>query len=490
MQKSIFQKYFGVCAALLICVLVILGGVLLAFAANYFRDERYQMLTENAERAAKVIVRDYQRNGDGTVSVSVVTPTFSVLGEAIDADFFFVHLNGRCEICTEEQPCVHMTYTIPEEVLAAAQSGTFQETGKLGGIYQSVCYTVGVPVTADGSIIGYVFASTGTRALTEFLVNLSEMFLISAVLVLLVASVVLYFVTLRLVRPLRDMSVAAHRFGEGDFSVRLQVHERDEIGQLARSLNRMAASLSTMEQTRRSFTSNVSHELRTPMTSIAGFIDGILDGTIPPEEHKKYLRIVSDEVGRLSRLVRSMLNLSRLEAGELQIKPEVFNAVEIICQTVFSFERRIEEKRLTVTGLDHPPVMVHADQDLIHQVLYNLMENAVKFTNEGGEISVAFAAEGNQTRIAVRNTGDGLSREDADRVFDRFYKADRSRGKDTSGAGLGLHIARSIVRLHGGEIKVTSEAGNYTEFSFTLPSAQQHRRHREVYPAQYLDETH
>lgn len=479
MQKSIFQKYFTVFAALLICVMMILGGVLMAFAANYFRNERYQLLSENAGRAAEVILRDYRRNDDGTVSVSVVTPTFSVLAQAIDADFFFVHTNGRCELCTEQQPCVHMSYTVPEEILSAAQSGVFRETGKLGGIYQAAHYTVGVPVTENGSVLGYVFASTDTRALTNFLGSLSRMFLLSAILVLLIAFVVLYFVTLRLVRPLRDMSVAAHRFGEGDFSVRLQIADNDEIGQLARSLNRMAESLAVLEQTHHSFTSNVSHELRTPMTSIAGFIDGILDGTIPPQEHKKYLRIVSDEVRRLSRLVRSMLDLSRLEAGELQIKPTVFNAVEVICQTVFSFEKRIEEKGITMTGLDHEPVMVKADQDLIHQVLYNLMENAVKFTNENGEISVSFGADGNRTRIAVRNTGAGLSRDEVAQVFNRFYKADRSRGQDTSGAGLGLYIARSIVRLHGGEIRVVSEEGKYTEFSFTLPTEKNTRRYRD-----------
>ena len=222
---------------------------------------------------------------------------------------------------------------------------------------------------------------------------------------------------------------------------------------------------------RRSFIANVSHELKTPMTSIAGFIDGILDGTIDPDQERHYLRIVSDEVKRLSRLVRSMLNLSRIEAGELKVQTTPFNILEIICETVFSFEQSIEQKNLDIRGLDTDKVMVDADPDLLHQVVYNLIDNAVKFVNPGGYLEFSFSVDANMTYVGIRNSGEGLSKEEIPRVFDRFYKTDRSRGVDKNGVGLGLYLVRSIINLHGGDIIVKSVQGEYTEFVFSVPTA-------------------
>ena len=241
------------------------------------------------------------------------------------------------------------------------------------------------------------------------------------------------------------------------------------MGQLAMALNNMAQSLSTTENARRSFTANVSHELKTPMTTISGFVDGILDGTIPPEQERHYLTIVSGETKRMSRLVRTMLNLSRIEAGEMEIKHSKFNIVETICQALFLFETQIEEKNLDVRGLDHDKVMVDADPDLVHQVVYNLIENAVKFVNEGGYLEFGFSSDVKNTYISVKNSGAGLSKEEIPKIFDRFYKTDRSRGLDKNGVGLGLYIVRSIVSLHGGEIIVRSNEGEFVEFVFSLP---------------------
>ncbi len=276
---------------------------------------------------------------------------------------------------------------------------------------------------------------------------------------------------MKMVKPLREMADAARKFGQGDFTTRIQISSDDEIGQLAMAFNNMAKSLSNLEAMRRSFIANVSHELRTPMTSIAGFIDGILDGTISADRQNHYLRIVSDEVKRLSRLVRSMLNLSRIEAGELKVNTTTFNVLEVICETVFSFEQGINKKRLDIRGLDNDKVMIEADPDLIHQVIYNLIENAVKFVNEGGYLEFSFNSDNRMTYIGIRNSGEGLSREEIPRIFDRFYKTDRSRGMDKNGVGLGLYLVRSIINLHGGDIIVKSAPGEYTEFVFSVPTA-------------------
>ncbi len=207
------------------------------------------------------------------------------------------------------------------------------------------------------------------------------------------------------------------------------------------------------------------------MTTIGGFVDGILDGTIPKEKHHQYLAIVSGEVKRLSRMVQSMLDLAKIEAGEMKLNPAEFDLNNIVCQVIFSFEQAIESKNLDILGLDVDKIMVSADPDLMHQVIYNLIENAVKFVNEGGYIEVKYHNDGARTLVAIRNSGTGIAPQDLPNVFERFYKTDRSRSQDKTGVGLGLYIVRTVIQLHGGEIHVSSKEGEYTEFAFSVPSA-------------------
>lgn len=206
------------------------------------------------------------------------------------------------------------------------------------------------------------------------------------------------------------------------------------------------------------------------MTTIGGFVDGILDGTIPEDRHREYLRTVSEEINRLARLVRSMLNISKYEAGEMQLQTEDFDVTELTVKTVLLFEKRIEDKKIDIRGLDSGRNYVNADMDLIQQVIYNLTENAVKFVDEGGYISYMFGVSDEKVTVTIRNSGEGLKKNEINKVFDRFYKTDESRGKDKTGVGLGLSIVRSIVKLHNGSVLVRSRQGEYTEFEFTIPA--------------------
>ena len=476
MQKSIFSKYFRVCAAVVIASIAVLGSLFITFSSNYFSSEKTTLLRKNINIARRVILNTSQFDlENNSVQLDIVTlqNSFILFAEPSDSVIFFTDMNGNTLICTEGDNCNHKTYQVPPDIRTkTTQKGEYFEKGKLGGsIYKTSQYTLGIPVIVEGKQFGYLYISTSAQALNTFLIEMSKIFVLSAISVLLLAFIVTYFATAKMVRPLREMSQAAKNFGKGDFTARINIDTDDEIGQLASSFNNMAKSLSALESMRRSFIANVSHELKTPMTSIAGFVDGILDGTIPKEKQNEYLRIVSDEVKRLSRLVKSMLNLSRIEAGELKIQTTQFNVVETICQTVFSFERQINEKHLDILGLDQDKVMVEADPDLIHQVVYNLTENAVKFVNDGGYLEFSFTVEGSVTYIGIKNSGEGLSKEEIPRVFDRFYKTDKSRGIDKNGVGLGLYIVRSVINLHGGDIIVRSVQGEYTEFVFSIPTA-------------------
>lgn len=472
MQKSIFMKYFSVCAALVIICITVLGAVFLVFASQYFKEDKYSLLESNAERAAEFVGEYNQSGGDEGVGKIVLKNYLGAMAEAISSNFFLVDTSGKTLYCTELSPCLHTAYDVPAEIMERVKrDGSYAEMGKLGGLYSDRYYTIAVPVKEGSVITGYVFTSAHAAVEQKaFLNEMLKMFLISAVAVLALTFIAVYFISIQMVKPLRQMAAAAQKFGRGEFNTRLEVTSYDEMGQLAMALNNMAQSLSTQEVARRSFTANISHELKTPMTSISGFIDGILDGTIPPEKERYYLQIVSDETKRLSRLVKTMLNLSRIEAGEMKINKSKINVVDIACQTVFTFEQSIEKKNLDIRGLDHDKVMVDADPDLMHQVIYNLTENAVKFVNDGGYIEFGFTTDANKTYISVKNSGAGLSKEEIPKIFDRFYKTDKSRGLDKNGVGLGLYIVRSIVSLHDGEIIVRSAQGEYVEFVLSLPN--------------------
>ena len=255
----------------------------------------------------------------------------------------------------------------------------------------------------------------------------------------------------------------------GDFDARVRVRGQDEIAELAVAFNNMAQSLAELEEQRSTFLANVSHDLRTPMTSISGFIDGILDGTIPPENRDHYLNIVSVEIKRLSRLVRTLLDLSRIQCGERKFNMVNFDAAEMAMTILFSFEKQIDQKRLNVVFDCEDKMYVLADSDAIHQVLYNLIDNAVKFSYEGGELRVSLKERDKNVLVEVYNEGKGIPATDLPHVFDRFYKADKSRGLDKTGVGLGLFIVKAILQAHGENITVTSEEEKNCCFSMTLP---------------------
>jgi len=469
-RSSLFRKYFSIFALCIVLSILVLGAVLLVFASQYFQNQHYAMLERNANFAAATTARNYEANDFGLIDIPVIDTAYSVLSFSVDAEIFLCNTEGVLLYSAGAQTEKAEGTVISQDIINRALTGKYSDTGTLGGFFPEAYYVVGVPVIGRGQPVGVLFAASNASSLTEFLIELAQMFLISAVVVLFISFVLIYFITSNLVKPLKEMLYATQSFSQGDFTKRVQVSGFDELGQLAMAFNNMASSLATTETTRRSFVANVSHELKTPMTTIGGFVDGILDGTIPPEKQNYYLQIVSSEVKRLSRLVRSMLDTARIEAGELQMNPTLFDISEIIRQSVFSLEQTIEEKRVRIEGLEIEKVMVWADMDLMHQVVYNLIENAVKFVNEDGVISFHYQQDAQRTYVAIRNTGEGIDKTEVPLLFERFYKRDKSRSLNKSGVGLGLHIVKSIINYHKGEIFVRSEEGQYTEFEFCIPN--------------------
>ena len=235
------------------------------------------------------------------------------------------------------------------------------------------------------------------------------------------------------------------------------------------AFNDMAFHIEKAEDIRNNFISDVSHELRTPMTTIGGFVDGILDGTIPKDRQSDYLVIVKDEIARLSALTNSFLDVTRNSSGKQKLEMTNFDINETIRRTLFNFEQRICEKSLEVDVVfETESCVVKADKDEITRVLTNLIENAIKFTNEGGILRISTGSRQHEVFVSVYNTGCGIAEEDRKLIFERFYKADKSRSLNREGTGIGLFIVKEIINRHGGNISVKSVEGEYAEFIFTL----------------------
>jgi len=286
-------------------------------------------------------------------------------------------------------------------------------------------------------------------------------------------SVLLFAVTThRQLDPIKQMTQAAKKYAKGQFDVRIESSRIEEINELGNAFNNMAESLEHLEDARNTFVQNVSHDLRTPMTTITGFVDGILDGTIPKEEEEYYLGLVSQETKRLSRLVSTLLDISELKSGANKQITE-FDVGEIISQILFSFEQKINGKKLALDfDFDMDALNVKGDKDGIYRVIYNLIDNAIKYSFDEGTLRINTSVNQTHAIITVYNTGMGIKEDDIPFIFDRFYKTDKSRGRDKSSLGLGLYITKIIVENSGGNIMVRSKYGEFCEFSFTLPLKQ------------------
>ena len=347
----------------------------------------------------------------------------------------------------------------------------------LGGLYDSQRYVVTSPITreTDGELMGYVFV---TNAPDTMLDNWSTFLLIATVItvfVLCLSLAVSLIYSKRMARPLDEIAAASRKFARGDFSVRVKQQDdpTDEMGALIDSFNKMADSLQNAENRRSEFIANVSHELRTPMTTIAGFAGGILDGTIPKDQEAKYLTSIRDETRRLSRLVRDMLDASQTRARAAdETRRTVFDLTELVLQTLLSFESRATQKNLDVDPqLPENHILVIADKDAITRVIYNLLDNAVKFANPGSCLTLRLYKDAQKAYVSIKDIGETIPPDDLPYIFDRFHKSDRSRSLDKDGVGLGLYLVKSIINSHDEDIAVKSEDG-MTEFVFTLPLAE------------------
>ena len=473
-MKSIYLRNFVATAVMVSVCFLIVAFSFVGIGRNYLINEYREDMVNSAREVSRTAAAIAQSD---SLNSWVLSMTLSSVSNSTGNQVFICDPSGTVVTCSDRSPvCKHLGFHIPDEILHQLRAnGSINQITNLGGMYDSNRYVVAQPIKVESDdILGFVFV---TNVIDNMLGAWSTFLSITAVVTLAVfigALVISLVYSKRMARPLDEMAAASRKFARGDFSVRVKQEDdtTDEMGSLIDSFNKMADSLEKAEARRSEFIANISHELRTPMTTISGFADGILDGTIPKDQEEKYLRSIRDETRRLSRLVRDMLDVSQMRARASDpSKRTVFDLTELVLQTLLSFESRATKKNLDVDPqLPDNHIMVRADKDAITQVIYNLLDNAVKFAHEGTCITLRLYKDNGKAYVSVKDVGETIPPDDLPFIFDRFHKSDRSRSLDTTGVGLGLYLVKSIINSHDEDIAVRSEDG-VTEFVFTLALA-------------------
>ncbi len=485
MFKSTFAKYITAFVFIIFLSFLILSGIIGTMIRHYADGNREEKLALTSE----IVLSYIDTEGIEDIETSVRFGNLpKIIGAIVsfDTQYDVLIANSDCDIIlstvgdgdikTENNLGTLCIEHFSDKI--EGEGGThLVHKGNMDGFLPENSLAFAKEIIINEKFCGYVVTLAST-AREDNLVSVTTNALInSSIWVMLAAVIAAYFITERIIHPLRVMTKAAADMAKGDFSARVTVYGNDEVADLGRAFNHMAESLDSLEKMRNSFLANVSHDLRTPMTTISGFIDGINSGAIPPEKHEYYLGVISAEVHRLSRLVSQLLDISKLESGERKFTFTDFDIAELSRIILISFEQKIDDKRLDVEFVADDDMIVNADKDAIHQVVYNLCHNAIKFANDGGKFIITISKiQGKKIQVSIFDEGQSIDKEDIKMVFDRFYKTDKSRGLDKNGVGLGLYICKTVIDAHDEKIWVESIEGKGCEFSFTLKEGNKQNR--------------
>lgn len=484
-MKSLYKRQLVMMVGIVALSFTLLSTAFMLLSYRYIISETRDRLERNAGYIAnftsEYFASDYYLKTQGTVLEEAGEDFYRANVETLTAmsDSSIIVADAKGEVIYASESELY-TKKVPQSVVDQIQErGSYTGITTLNGIYSTGRYIAGLPVNIKVGNLeinqGLVLVSGDTSGLSEMWRATATIFFFAAVVVLIIAVIASSITSAHQTRPLVEMAEAARKFGRGEFDVRVDSYKDrcDEIGELAEAFNSMANSLAKVESHRADFIANVSHELKTPMTTISGFAEGILDGTIPPEKEQDALKIIVSETRRLSRLVRRMLDLSRLNAlAENSITAqEQFDLVEVVSQVIISLESKITDRNLDMdVQMPEDKLMVWGDPDSVTQVCYNLIDNAAKFAASGTSITLRITKKDGKAYTSISNLGATIPQDELPLLFDRFHKADYSRSKDRDGVGLGLYIVKTILGNLKENITVTSEDG-LTTFTFTLTLA-------------------
>ena len=473
--QGLYWRQMFITVGMVLLTLMLLGASFGSLSYNYARSQKSGEIRTKAVVMSQLSVNYLESGRFLTIEELQNDRDFRQLASfaatVSDVHFMICDREGHVLLSTDKD-LTGMTVTMPAKMTREImEQGETSARDDLGGLYENKRFVVGVPAVnpTSGEVVGEVFAVSTSASLDAMWQGFVGLFFMTALVVLMISFMASSVTTMRQIQPIREMAAATRQYAEGNFDIRMNDYGRDdEIGELAASFNNMAESLQQTERQRREFIATISHELQTPMTTIAGYTDGILDGTIPPENERQYLQIISNESRRLSRMVRRMLDVSQLQVMDPLRGGNHFDICESMRRVLISMEKKINDRHLDVDAdIPEEPILVLGDNDMITQVIYNLLENAAKFAREGSTLYLGVTTIDGKARVTVRNVGDTIPAEELPLLFERFHKSDKSRSEDKDGVGLGLYIVKTILEQHRETIRVTSENG-VTAFTFSL----------------------
>lgn len=449
--------------------IILIGVIIINVSSDIYKNSKLKNLRTIGNIFISCISREY--NNTGNIKTAFPPEMYREISEENNIIIYIYDENGKYILSDNSN--IYMS----ENIKSIIDKKTYLDVDGNNNISQeapSLLYGTSFSVkykdTPQKKMYALVYNST--YDISTFTMNIFLWYSSIAIVAVLVSFMILRKKVKNYTACTDDMLRIIKQYSKGDFSEKLATDTVGFLGETSKYINTLASNVEKSEETSKTFIANVSHELRTPITTIGGFVNGILDGTIPKNRRNEYLILVSNEIQRLRILISSMLNMSRFESGTLKPNFKETNLTDLVIKTVFMFEKKIEAKHLEIEELDSERLVAVVDPDLMQQVIYNLIENAVKFVNDGGKLSFRFEKENDMCIISIKNTGEGLKDSEIPQVFDRFYKTDSSRGKDTTGLGLGLSISRRILHINNGHIVVKSVYGEYTEFQIQVPEKQ------------------
>lgn len=467
MHKTLHLKFIIIYIIFAFLSIFITSLMTYQIMLQYLVKQEAKNIFKYASSATTEYLPEYFMNN---VSTSELHIQLAGMRASLNADIWFVRPDGSkiasATLSGEPAP-------VEIEDFDPIESGSSKYMiGDYHGYFNEDVITTISPITSGFFTRGYLIVHKPVVQVEYFCKKIMIPVYLTVFIILLLSLII--FVGLRyfVFKPLQKITDAATKYASGNLDYEIPVYTHDEFGYLSASLNYMSSQLKDMEDYEKKIVANVSHDFRSPLTSIKGYVEAMADGVIPPELHEKYLRIISFETERLTDLSNDLLTLNQYDTNVVMLDKTAFNIQDMIKQTAASFEGKCKEKQLSINLiLLSEPAYVYADKRKIQQVIYNLMDNAIKFSPPDLAVTVEVSDKNEKYSVSIKDLGEGIPKKDLNKIWERFYKSDASRGKDKKGTGLGLAIVKEAITAHDEYINVISTEGVGTEFIFQLPKA-------------------
>jgi len=472
LKKTILDKIVIVIIMMFATIFILLASYTTYATQKALVQEKQNNLMNEAHLLAEQTILSYFQ---GITSLEYLQIRLDEFDDALQTKVWLFSENGELIAASNRSDLSKIPHNILQLDEGIHLDKGFTQTGDFYQVFPGTMISIGIPISVQGEPTGYLVLHTAMEEVASLQQDMLSIMYMPFFVMLLMIVLVLMYLSRMIIKPIAKLNIAAREYAKGNFEKKTGVVRKDEIGELSDSLEYMASELSKLDEYRKNFIANISHDFRSPLTSIKGYLEAMLDGTIPPERYDRYLNIVLNESKRLTKLTSGLLELNDFDTYGPILKKSKFDIVDVVKETRNTLEGVCEQKKIDIRiNCPAEDTIVYADKMKIGQVVHNLMDNAVKFSPKKGRIEVTIYDKNNKVFVSVKDQGPGIEKEHQKKVWDRFYKTDSSRGKDKQGTGLGLAITKEIIKAHGENINLISTEGAGSEFVFSLMTNESH----------------